>query len=61
MGKSIYVFSPDETKYYEEGLYNVTQINVRYYFSNVVLVDVYFDTGRKISFYQIPCYVVLDP
>lgn len=50
---SIYVFTVGEN--------NVSNINVKFYFANVVDIIIYFDDGSTKRFYQIPCILTTTP
>ncbi|MDO9579204.1 MAG: hypothetical protein Q7J06_01345 [Bacteroidales bacterium] len=55
MALKIEILVPAATQTYEVGVENVQNINVHFYFANVVHVVVYFTDGSRRNFYQIPC------
>lgn len=55
--RSIDVYTPSGTVSYAEGAGNVTQINVRYSFANVVDIRIYFDDLSVKRYYQVACMV----
>jgi hypothetical protein len=55
MALKIDILVPAATVTYEIGIGNVQNIQVHYYFSNVVDVIIYFTDGSKERYYQIPC------
>jgi hypothetical protein len=58
---SIEIFLPEESVVYTEGSANVTVINVRYSFANVVDIRIFFTDGTVYRFYQVPCKLITTP
>ena len=52
---TIDIYVPGSAVTYTVGVDNVTQINVHFYFANVVFVKVYLSDGTHLEFYQVPC------
>ena len=52
---TIDIYVPGATVTYTVGINNVTQINVHFYFANVVHIIIYFADLSQLRFYQVPC------
>jgi len=61
MALSINIYVPDGTVTYEVGVADVQNINVHFYFANVVHVVIYFTDGSQKNYYQIPCVLNTPP
>lgn len=61
MPVSITVFLPSGSVSYTEGVANVTTINVRYSFANVVDIRIFFLDGTVIRYYQCACVLTTSP
>ena len=61
MSKSIEILVPSGSVNYVEGSGGVTNINVHFYFANVVYIIITFSDLTKIYFYQIPCIYSVTP
>lgn len=61
MPTSIEIFAPSGTVTFVEGSDNVTSINVRYSFANVVDIRIFFTDGTVYRFYQVPCKLITTP
>ena len=57
MALSITIYVPDDPVTYEIGVSNVSNIQVKYYFANVVDVYIFFDDGSSKRYLQMPCLV----
>jgi hypothetical protein len=55
MALSIQIILPSSTVSYTEGVNNVSKINVKYYFANVVQIVIVMVSGSQIVYYQLPC------
>jgi hypothetical protein len=55
MAQQITMYCPDGIQQYEIGEGNVSNINVHFYFANVVDVIIYYEDGSTKRFYQVPC------
>ena len=55
MALKVDILIPAGTVTYEEGVGNVTKVNVHFYFANVVHICIHFDDGTHENYYQIPC------
>jgi hypothetical protein len=54
MAVSIDLYLPAATDHYEVGVANVQNINVHFYFANVVHVVIFFTDGSIKNYYQVP-------
>ena len=61
MTKSIEILTPSGSVNYVEGAGGVTNINVHFYFANVVYIIVTFSDLTKIYYYQVPCILTTSP
>jgi len=61
MSKSIEILTPSGSVNYIEGISNVTNINVHFYFANVVYIIITFSDLTKIYYYQVPCILTITP
>jgi len=63
MALKIDIYIPGSVLTFEVGVSNVQNINVKYYFANVVHITIYFTDGTQERFYQNPCrlYVPAPP
>lgn len=61
MPKSIEILTPSGSVNYVEGSNNVTNINVHFYFANVVFIIITFNDLTKIYYYQVPCVLTSSP
>jgi len=61
MTKSIEILTPSGSVNYVEGSSNVTNINVHFYFANVVYIIITFSDLTKIYYYQVPCIYTVAP
>ena len=52
---AIDIFLPSGTVTFTIGSGSVTNINVHFYFANVVFIKVYLSDGTHLEFYQVPC------
>lgn len=55
MALKIDILVPAATVTYEIGIGNVQNINVHYYFANVVHIIIIFTDNSRRNYYQIPC------
>lgn len=55
MAQSITIYVPDAPVTYEIGVDSVQNINVHFYFANVVHIVIFFVDGSQKAFYQVPC------
>ena len=61
MPTSIEIFAPSGSATFVEGSDNVTSINVRYSFANVVDIRIFFTDGSVYRYYQVPCLLITVP
>jgi hypothetical protein len=54
---SVDVYTPEGVEHYEKDVDNVSQINIRYQFANVVDIRIYYYDTKLIRYYQVPCKV----
>jgi hypothetical protein len=61
MTKAIEIYLPDSCVSYEEGIDGCTNINVHFYFANVVMVVISFSDGSHQTYYQTPVILYETP
>lgn len=61
MALKIDVLVPGLTTTYEIGIGNVSNIQVKYYFANVVDIVISFTNLSRIRYYQVPCIIYTPP
>jgi hypothetical protein len=61
MTTSIEILTPSGSVFYTEGILLVTNINVHFYFANVVFIVINFSDKSQKKYYQVPCILTLTP
>jgi hypothetical protein len=61
MTYSIDIYVPGGTVSYTTGVGGVSNINVHFYFANVVFIVISFDDLHTEKYYQVPCKYTITP